>query len=278
LGGLNEFGIASYKATENFAQREVEFVLSIGGIAVETNASLGSSLSLPELRRNYDAVFLGMGLGGVNKLGLAGEGALAGVMDAVDWIAHLRQAKDLSTVPVGRRVVVIGGGMTAIDAAVQSKRLGAEEVTVVYRRGEDAMKASLYERQLAQTNGVLIRTWAMPSALHGDDGRVNAVAFERTAEPGGRLSGTGETFTIPAEMVLVAIGQVLVPSDIGGADVLALSGGRIVVDGDRRTSIPGVWAGGDCVAGGQDLTVSAVEDGKQAAFSIDRALKGVMAA
>jgi dihydropyrimidine dehydrogenase (NAD+) subunit PreT len=168
--------------------------------------------------------------------------------------------------------------MTAIDAAVQSKRLGAEEVTVVYRRGEDAMKASLYERQLAQTNGVLIRTWAMPSALHGDDGRVSAVAFERTAETGGRLSSTGETFTIPADMVLVAIGQVLVPSDLGGADVLALSGGRIVVDGDRRTSISGVWAGGDCVAGGQDLTVSAVEDGKQAAFSIDRALKGVMAA
>ena len=183
-------------------------------------------------------MFLGMGLGGVNKLGLAGDGVLAGVMDAVDWIANLRQAKDLSTVPVGRRVVVIGGGMTAIDAAVQSKRLGAEEVTVVYRRGEDAMKASLYERQLAQTNGVLIRTWAMPSALHGDDGRVSAVAFERTAETGGRLSGTGETFTIPADMVLVAIGQVLVPSDLGGADVLALSGGRIVVDGDRRTSIP----------------------------------------
>ncbi|MGL4444875.1 MAG: FAD-dependent oxidoreductase, partial [Alsobacter sp.] len=207
-----------------------------------------------------------------------GEGVLAGVMDAVDWIAGLRQAKDLSTVPVGRRVVVIGGGMTAIDAAVQSRRLGAEEVTVVYRRGEDAMKASLYERQLAQTNGVLIRTWAMPSALHGDGGRVNAVAFERTMESDGRLTGTGETFTIPADMVLVAIGQVLVPSDLGGADVLALSGGRIVVDGERRTSIPGIWAGGDCVAGGQDLTVAAVEDGKQAAFSIDRALKGVMAA
>ncbi len=102
-------------------------------------------------------MFLGIGLAGVNTLRLAGEGALAGVRDAVGFIAELRQAKDLASLPVGRKVVVIGGGMTAIDAAVQSKRLGAEEVTIAYRRGEDQMKASLYERELARNDGVLIR-------------------------------------------------------------------------------------------------------------------------
>ena len=278
LGGLNEYGIAAYKTTNDFAQAEVDFILGIGGIKVETGRALGDGLDLAALRQDYHAVFLGMGLAGVNKLGLAGEGALTGVVDAVDFIARLRQATDLSAIPVGRRIVVIGGGMTAIDAAVQSKRLGAEDVTVVYRRGEDAMKASAYERQLAQTNGVLIRTWAMPTALLGDGGHVTGVTFERTAEADGRLAGTGETYTLAADMVLTAIGQVLVPTAFGGAEVLSLTGGRIVVDAERRTSLAGVWAGGDCVAGGQDLTVAAVEDGKQAALAINRSLMGALAA
>jgi glutamate synthase (NADPH/NADH) small chain len=278
LGGLNEYGIAAYKTPEDFAQREVEFVLGVGNIDVVTGRALEGADDLAALRRDYDAVFLGIGLAGVNKLGSPGEDALDGVVDAVDWIARLRQAKDYGQVPVGRRVVVIGGGMTAVDAAVQARRLGAEEVTIAYRRGEDAMKASLYERQLAQTSGVVIRSWAMPTGLLGDGGKVVGVSFERSAEQGGRVVGTGETFTIPADMVLTAIGQTLVPSAFGGADVLRLEGGKIVVDAERRTSLPGVWAGGDCVAGGQDLTVSAVEDGKQAAIAIDRALRGAMAA
>jgi dihydropyrimidine dehydrogenase (NAD+) subunit PreT len=278
LGGLNEYGIAAYKTTEDFAQAEVAFILSIGGIQVKTGMALGETLDLAALRRDHDAVFLGMGLAGVNRLGLAGEDALAGVEDAVAYIARLRQAKDRAALPVGRRVVVIGGGMTAIDVAVQSKRLGAEDVTVVYRRGADAMKASEYERDLAQTNGVLIRTEAMPIALLGDAGKVTGVTFERTRETEGRLSGTGETYTIPADMVFTAIGQVLVPNALGGADVLALSGGRIVVDEFRRTSLAGVFAGGDCVAGGQDLTVAAVEDGKQAALAIHQSLAGTLAA
>ena len=174
--------------------------------------------------------------------------------------------------------MVIGGGMTAVDAAVQARRLGAEEVTIAYRRGLEAMKASLYERQLAQTNGVLIRTWAMPVELLGDNGRVTGVTFERTAEVDGKLLGAGERFTLAADMVMCAVGQVLVPSDLGGEELPALKGGRIVVDDERRTSLPGVWAGGDCVAGGKDLTVAAVEDGKQAALSINRALMGVLAA
>jgi dihydropyrimidine dehydrogenase (NAD+) subunit PreT len=278
LGGLNEYGIAAYKTIDDFAQREVDFIMSIGGIEVKTGQVLGGNLDLARLRAEFDAVFLGIGLAGVNKLRLAGEGKLAGVRDAVEFIAELRQAKDLSRLSVGRRVVVIGGGMTAIDAAVQSKRLGADEVTIVYRRGEDDMKASGYERELARTDGVLIRHFGAPKTLEGDGRGVTGIVFERMTQNGKALAPTGETFRIEVDMVLTAIGQVLVPEAFGGAQALTLEDGRIVVDGERRTSLPGVWAGGDCVAGGQDLTVSAVEDGKQAAISIDKALMAAKAA
>ncbi len=270
LGGLNEYGIAAYKTVDDFAQDEVAFVLSIGGIEVKTGQKLGDNLDLAGLRRDYDALFLGIGLAGVNKLRLKGEDALKGVVDAVDFIAELRQAKDLSSLPVGRKVVVIGGGMTAIDAAVQSKRLGADEVTIVYRRGEAEMKASHYERELARGDGVLIRHFAAPKALDGEAGEVTGIVLERMALSDGVLAATGETFRLEADMVLTAIGQVLVPDAFGGASTLDLEGGRICVDAERRSSVPGIWAGGDCVAGGQDLTVAAVEDGRQAALSIDR--------
>jgi dihydropyrimidine dehydrogenase (NAD+) subunit PreT len=270
--GLNEYGIAAYKTPDDFAQKEAAFILSIGGIEVKHGVALGRDVDLAALRRDYDAVFLGLGLAGVNKLGLASEGALANVIDAVDYIAELRQAKDLSKLSVGRRVVVVGGGMTAIDVAVQVKRLGAELVTIVYRRGQEHMKASGYEQELAQTNGVLIRTWAKPVALEGN-GAVSAVVFEKTREEGGKLVGAGETFRLDADVVFTAIGQVLTPASYGGGETLNGKDGRVLVDDERRTSLKGVWAGGDCVYGGQDLTVGAVEDGKQAARSIDAALR-----
>ena len=268
-GGLNEYGIAAYKTLEDFAQREVDFILSLGGIEMRTGQRLGRDMTLESLRQDFDAVFLGLGLGAVNALGLEGED-LPGVEDAVDYIAKLRQAEDLSSLPVGRRIVVIGGGMTAIDIAVQSKLLGAEEVTIVYRRGQDQMKASAYEQEVAQTRGVQIRHWARPARLIAEGGEVRGMAFERTrAGADGRLEGTGESFTLPADVVFKAIGQAFV------ADGLALDmeGGRLLVDHECRTSLAGVWAGGDCIAGGQDLTVAAVEDGKIAAHSIDRALR-----
>ncbi len=271
-GGLNEYGIAAYKAPDDFAQAEVDFILSIGGITVEHGRALGRDISLGELRSAYDAVFLGMGLAGVNALGLADE-TLPGVADAVDYIADLRQAEDLGTLPVGGRVVVIGGGMTAVDVAVQSKRLGAREVTMVYRRGPEKMGASLYEQELAATSGVVLRFNARPERLVHQDGRVVGVVFEETAERDGRLVGTGTTFELPADMVFKAIGQTLVPDTLdGSAATLTLAGGKIGVDAERRTSLPGVWAGGDCAATGEDLTVAAVADGRIAAESIHRAL------
>lgn len=271
-GGLNEYGIAAYKAPDGFAQAEVEFVLSIGGITVEHGKALGRDITLSELSGAYDAVFLGMGLAGVNALALEGED-LPGAIDAVGYIADLRQATDLSSLPVGGRVVVIGGGMTAVDVAVQSKRLGAKEVTMVYRRGPEKMGASRYEQELAATNGVVIRHHAKPVRLLVENGHVAGVAFEETAEREGRLIGTGATFTLPADMVFKAIGQTLVPAALNGsAAAIALEGGKIRVDDERRTSLPGVWAGGDCAATGEDLTVAAVADGRIAAESIHRAL------
>ena len=262
-GGLNEYGIAAYKTVDGFAQAEVDFILGVGGIELRTGMRLGRELSLAELRRDYGAVFLGLGLGGVNALGLD-ETGMAGIEDAVAWIARLRQS-DPSQVPVGRRVVVLGGGMTAIDAASQAIRLGAEEATIVYRRGQEQMPASHVAQELAQTDGVLIRHWLRPTRLLAEGGRLAAVEFAYTdATPG--------SLTLPCDQLLKAIGQTFLPGDLG-AEIVELASDRIEVDAERRTSLAGVWAGGDCVAGGKDLTVAAVEDGKQAALSIDRTLR-----
>ncbi len=277
LGGLNEFGVAAYKVAGGIAQHEVDYLLAVGNIQVQTDKVLGRDIMLEKLRREYDAVFLGMGLAGVNGLGINSEN-IEGVYDAIGYIGTLRQTKDLSALPVGRKVVVIGGGMTAIDIACQTKRLGAEEVTMVYRRGQEHMGASHKEQDWAQTNGVLIRHWARPVRVVTESGMVGAVEFEHTrAGKNGKLSGSGERFTIAADMVFKAIGQTLVadPLVAGGKQVLELEDGRIAADDEGRTSLAGVWAGGDCVAGGLDLTVAAVEDGKRAATSIDSALRAV---
>jgi glutamate synthase (NADPH/NADH) small chain len=277
-GGLNEYGIAAYKTVDGFAQAEVDFILGVGNIALKTGVRLGRDVTLAALRADFDAVFLGLGLDATNALGVDGE-AVSGVEDAVGFIARLRQAADLSSLPVGRRVVVIGGGMTAVDAAVQAKRLGAEEVTICYRRGAEQMGASLYERELAQTSGVLIRHRVRPHRLIVEGGAVRAVELMRTADAGGKLVDTGETVVVPCDQLFKAIGQVFVPTDLDGAGgLLEMSGGRIAVDEDRKTSLPDVWAGGDCAAGGRDLTVVAVEDGKRAAVAIDRALRPAVAA
>ncbi len=274
LSGLNEYGIAAYKTPHRFAQREVDFILAIGGIEVRTHHALGRDVSLGALRREYDAVFLGIGLPTTKALGIAGED-LAGVEDAVAYIERLRQAADLSTLPVGHRVVAIGGGNTAVDVAVQSKRLGAEDVTMVYRRGPDAMSATPHEQEFAQVNGVRIKYWAQPVRLVGSDGRVVAAEFEYTRlDAAGRLVGTGEIFSLPADQVFKAIGQALVPDQprAGTRDMPATKDGKVVVNADRETSLSGVWAGGDCIAG-VDLTVQAVQDGKLAARAIDRRLR-----
>jgi len=265
-GGLNEFGIASYKTVGGFAQAEVDWLMQIGGIEMRTGSALGRDITLDGLAEEYDAVFLGLGLAGVNALGVDGD-AREHVTDAVDFIADLRQAEDLAALPVGRHVVVIGGGMTAVDAAVQARLLGAEQVTIVYRRGRDRMSASRYEQDLAASKGVRIVTNAQPVAVHGN-GAVQEVEFEYTKDGAQGLRGTGETFRLPADQVFRAIGQRLEGTP-GGLD---MAGGKIAVTGAGRTSRPGIWAGGDCAAGGDDLTVTAVAEGRDAAEDIHACL------
>jgi len=219
------------------------------------------------LQKKFHAVFLGMGLAGVNALRAAGEEKTF-VRDAVDFIAELRQAGDLSSLPVARNVVVIGGGMTAVDAAVQSKLLGAETVTLVYRRGVEKMGASGYERELAANAGVRIVTNAAPVAVLGEPGS-GEVEFAYTEDGPEGLTLSARTFRLPADQVLKAIGQTLT----GAPDAVTLEGGKIAVDGQGRTSVSGVWAGGDCASGGEDLTVTAVAEGRDAAEDIDAVLK-----
>lgn len=263
-GGLNEYGIASYKTVDDFAQAEIDWLLKIGGIRIETGSVLGEDYTLDEIREDYDAVFLGMGLAGVNALRVEG-GERDWVTDAVGFIAALRQSDDLSALPIGRRVVVIGGGMTAVDAAVQAKLLGAEDVTIVYRRGQDRMSASVHEQQHATASGVAIKCNAQPVRVH-----EGVIEFEYTDDGPDGLAGTGETFTMQADQAFRAIGQAFSAVPVAA---LELDGGKIKVDAEGRTSLPGVWAGGDCAAGGEDLTVTAVAKGRDAAESIHRALR-----
>ncbi|WP_380053088.1 NAD(P)-dependent oxidoreductase [Falsihalocynthiibacter sp. SS001] len=267
-GGLNEFGIAAYKSVDGFAAREVDWLMEIGGITLHADKALGKDLELARLQDDYDAVFLGIGLGGVNALRAPGENN-DGVIDAVDFIADLRQTDTLSALPVGRNVVVIGGGMTAVDAAVQSKLLGADNVTMVYRRGKEAMSASLYEQELATAKGVRIIYNAQPRVVLGE-GAASGVEFEYTKSENGALQGTGEVFTIAADQVFKAIGQTL----IGAPEGLKIAGGKIEVSETGATSLNGVWAGGDCATGGDDLTVTGVAEGRDAAEDIHSFLMG----
>ena len=206
-GGLNEYGIAAYKTVGGFAQARSNGSWASAASSC-ARAAARPHVTLADLRRDFDAVFLGLGLGAVNALGLDVTG-LHGVMDAVAYLADLRQAADLAALPVGRRIVVIGGGMTAIDIASQTKRLGAEEVTIVYRRGPEQMGASAYEQEVAQTDGVLLRHWLRPKRLLAEDGRLAGVELEYT-------DGRPETLTLACDQLFKAIGQAFLPADLDG--------------------------------------------------------------
>jgi glutamate synthase (NADPH/NADH) small chain len=269
-GGLNEYGIAKYKLTDDFAQKEVEFLLALGGIEVRHGRTLGVDLHLQELHTQYDAVFLGLGLNASRKLGLTGEEA-PGLMAAVDYIAALRQTRDLATLPVPRRALVIGAGNTAIDMAVQIERLGAEEVTLVYRRAAESMSATGHEQDIAKANNVRMRTWLAPKeVLLNAAGQVRGMVFEQTRQDADRLVGTGEFIEIAADAVFKAIGQAFDPASLAEplAQQIERAGDKIAVDAQFRTAVAGIYAGGDCVAPGQDLTVQAAQHGKLAAHAI----------
>jgi len=272
LGGLNEYGIAAYKTPNDFAQQELDYILDIGGITIETGMQLGKQINLEDLQEKYDAVFLGCGLGSVNKLNLDNED-ISGVIDAVEYIANLRQTNNKDELMVGKNIIVIGGGMTAIDIAVQSKLLGAEQVTIAYRRSKKIMAASEYEQALAKKHDVQIQYNMSPKLLITDDSHVTAMEFDvMKSQNDGSLKASGENITLKADVVFKAIGQKLVTEGLTENNNLEIEKGRIVVDEHRKTSLTKVWAGGDCVLDGDNLTVSAVQDGKLAAISINETL------
>lgn len=276
-GGLNEYGIAQYKLVDDYAQQEVEFVLKIGGITIQYDTALGRDISLPELQQAHDAVFIGIGLSNNNALNIPGEDHPQ-VQQAVHYIKALRQSDNLAELPVARRIVVIGGGMTAIDIAVQSKKLGAEQVSLVYRRDRKAMGASAHEQALALSQGVELLFNAQPETIISDDKGLSAITFQRTAcDENGKLLSTGQTFSIACDRVFKAIGQHLDKTPLTALSNQAQpprldNDGRIVVDEKFQTSINGVFAGGDCIKG-KDLVVEAVNHGNRAALAIDQLLK-----
>lgn len=270
-GGLNEYGIAAYKVVEDFAAREVDFILKIGGITIEYGTPLGADLTLDHLRQSFDAVFLGIGLATANAMSVPGED-LQGVMDAVDFIALLRQEPARAAALAHGSVIVVGGGNTAIDAATQIRMLGAESVTMVYRRGPAQMGATKEEQDWAQTHGVTIRHFLAPRAIEPAEGGGLRFHFARTEVQDGRLVQSDEAVTLVADLILKAVGQSFLPEPLTVGAAPDLSARRIAVDERYQTSLPGVFAGGDCIGPGEDLTVQAVAQGRDAAIAINRFL------
>ncbi|MDP4149318.1 MAG: NAD(P)-dependent oxidoreductase [Bacteroidota bacterium] len=269
-GGLMTYGIAAYKVTPQFCQEEVDYITSLGGIQIEYGRELGRHLSLDALRRDFDAVFLGFGVGLARQLEIPGE-SLEGVVDAIRFIYDIR-SKGYPTVPVGDKVAVIGMGMTAIDAATQARRLGAKEVTLVYRRTQEEMPCTEVELDIAKSDGCRIVWLATPKEITGSGGKVTQLVC-RIMELGDRdASGrrspadTGQTLTLDVDMVIKAAGQIPY-SALVQADGLANTNGRISADKQGVTSLAGVFAGGDCVNGGKEV-VDAVQAGKHGAAAI----------
>jgi len=260
-GGLMTYGIAAYKVTPQFCEDEVNYILSIGGIDVKYNQELGKDITLAQLRKEYDAVYLGIGVGVARHLDIPGE-KLEGVVDAISFIYDIR-AKGFSTVPVGDKVAVIGMGMTAIDAATQAKRLGAKEVTMLYRRTQDEMPCTEVELDIAMLDGCKIIWLTAPKEVKGINGKVTELVCSKMklGEPdtSGRRSpiDTGETFTLDVDMVIKAAGQTPFEDLIEDLKIQNLKG-KITIDGNCSTNIQGVFAGGDAVNGGKEV-VDAVQ-------------------
>jgi glutamate synthase (NADPH/NADH) small chain len=268
-GGLMTYGIAAYKVTPQFCQDEVDFILSIGGIEIKYGQELGKNVSLADVQKDHDAVYLAMGVGLARQLGIPGED-LDGVEDAIRFIYEIR-SKGYENVAVGDKVAVIGMGMTAIDAATQAIRLGAKEVTMLYRRTKEEMPCTRHELDIAMLDGCKIIWLAAPKELTGLDGKVTKIICNvmqlGDADASGRCSPveTGETFTLEVDMVIKAAGQMPFDKLITDNGIMN-NKGRISIS-NNETNITGVFAGGDCVNGGKEV-VDAVQAGKEGAESI----------
>ncbi len=274
-GGLNTLGIAAYKITTEFSLREIESVLAIG-VDVRYNTPVDSKM-LQELRDTHDAVFVGVGLGETAQLGIPGEDA-EGVWEALDFIFQTH-TKPLKECVVGRNVVVLGAGNTAVDVATEAVRLGADRVTIAYRRTVDDMSAFDYEYELAKSDGVHFLWEVQPNAFVTEGGKLTGVEFQRMASQGrGRsaaLKAADEPPSIfPCDMAIKALGQVPVLGVLSEVDGVGTGNGRLRIDpATGSTGVPGLFAGGDCISKGAEI-VDAVQDGKVAAWGIDAYLVG----
>jgi len=268
-GGLMTYGIAAYKVTPEFCKDEVDYILSIGGISIKYEQELGKNVHLTDLQKEYDAVYLAMGVGLARKLDIPGE-QIEGVVDAISFIYEIRNS-GFSKVAVGDKVAVIGMGMTAIDAATQAKRLGASEVTMLYRRTQEEMPCTEVELDIAKLDGCEIIWLAAPKEIKGADGKVNEMVVEKMklGEPdqSGRRSpvATGEIFSLNVDMVIKAAGQ-MPYQELVSSNQLENNGGNLKVN-YNQTNLKGVFAGGDCVNGGREV-VDAVQAGKDGAADI----------
>ncbi|MEE8330528.1 MAG: NAD(P)-dependent oxidoreductase [Acidimicrobiia bacterium] len=270
-GGLNTHGVADYKMTQATSLAEIAWISQLG-VEVRSGVTVGSDVTVADLLDTYDAVFLGVGLGDIPALGIPGE-ELAGSEDALNFIARLKASPRDQMSLEGERVAVIGGGNTSIDAVTQSARLGADKVFLVYRRGRGQMRAYDHEIEKAKSEGVEFLFWSAPVAIEGTDA-VTALLCQRTEmRDGSPALVEGSDFSIDVTRVFRATGQAKRRGFLGQVPDLELeAGGRVVVNENFRTATPNVWAGGDCVNGGQEV-VNAVAHGKAAADDIDTNLR-----
>src|ERR1700757_84953 len=269
-GGLMTYGVAAYKVTPESCKEEVDYITSIGGIDIQYKKELGKDITLAELQKKYDAVFLGIGVGIARELSIPGE-ELEGVEDAISFIYNLR-TNDYSKISVGDKVAVIGMGMTAIDAATQSKRLGAKEVTMIYRRTENEKPCTDVELDLAKLDGCNFIWLAAPKEIIGENGKAKKLICTKMklGEPdaSGRRApvDTGETFTIEVDMIIKAAGQIPFEELVAKAE-LKSNEGKISINNKAETNLKGVFAGADAVNGGKEV-VDAVQAGNDAASGI----------
>jgi glutamate synthase (NADPH/NADH) small chain len=260
-GGLNTYGIAEYKLPLAESLREIEMLAQLG-VDFQFNQRIDAA-TLAELERTHDAVFLGMGLGAIHKLGITGE-QLEGVTNALDFIAGYKSGEILS---VPERVAVVGAGNTAIDAANAAVRLGASEVHMIYRRGPEKMSAFDFEYEHARQEGVKFLWHVQPTNIHGTL-RVEALELTQLVitEDGSLVPRQGSEFSLPVDLIVLAIGQATHTTFLPAK--IKLDRGRILIDrATGQTSNPKFFSGGDCTNGGREV-VDAVADGKRAGIGI----------
>ena len=280
-GGLNTYGIAAYKTRMADSLREVEMVKSLG-VEFRQKVEIGRDISFAKLEKDFDAIFVGVGLGETWAMDIPGED-LEGVCGALEFIEPTK-SQPFSHVGIGRRVACIGAGNTAIDVVTAARRLGAEAVYLIYRRSEQEMPAFRYEYELAKKDGVQFLWQTQPVRILGTDGVVTGLECVRTRlgapdERGKRAPETipNSTFTIDVDMVVRAVGQKQATDFLRGvAGIEVRRNGTVAVDAAYRTGNPKYFAGGDCVNGGREV-VDAVAEGMAAGRGIDAWLTGDIA-